>query len=25
VWRDLDDEWGLDLLKSHYGDAHSPM
>jgi hypothetical protein len=25
VWRDLDDEWGLDLLKSHYGDAHSHM
>jgi hypothetical protein len=22
VWRDLYDEWGLDLLKSHYGDAH---
>jgi hypothetical protein len=23
VWRDLDDEWGLDLLKTHYGDAHT--
>jgi len=22
VWRDLDDEWGLDLLKGHYGKAH---
>jgi hypothetical protein len=22
VWRDLHDEWGLDLLKNHYGDAH---
>ena len=21
VWRDLYDEWGLDLLKTHYGDA----
>jgi hypothetical protein len=25
VWRDLDDEWGLDLLKTHYGDAHRRM
>jgi hypothetical protein len=23
VWRDLHDEWGLDLLKSHYGHAHT--
>jgi hypothetical protein len=23
VWRDLHDEWGLDLLKTHYGDAHT--
>jgi Protein of unknown function (DUF3500) len=25
VWRDLHDEWGLDLLKTHYGDAHIRM
>jgi hypothetical protein len=25
VWRDLDDEWGLDLLRRHYGKAHPVM
>jgi hypothetical protein len=25
VWRDLHDEWGLDLLKTHYGNAHIRM
>ncbi len=25
VWRDLDDEWGMDLLKCHYGNTHTRM